>query len=55
MSFFTELDNEYNEPGQQWMNTISLIMNDILDSVRQFHSFYFVFPLFCFSDQDFIF
>jgi len=30
----SELNNEHHEPGQQWMNTISLIMNDILDSVR---------------------
>ncbi len=29
----SELNNEYHEPGEQWMNTISLIMNDILDTV----------------------
>jgi len=29
----SELNNDHHEPGQQWMNTISLIMNDILNSV----------------------
>jgi len=30
----SELNNEYHEPGEQWVNTLSLIMNDILDSVH---------------------
>ena len=29
----SELNDPFHEPGEQWMNTISLIMNDILDSV----------------------
>lgn len=30
----SELNNDYHEPGEQWMNTLSLILNDILDSVQ---------------------
>ncbi len=30
----SELNNDYHEPGEQWMNTLSLIMNDILASVQ---------------------
>ena len=29
----SELSNDYHEPGQQWMNTISLIMNEVFKSV----------------------
>lgn len=29
----SELNNDYHEPGQQWMNTISLIMNEIFAAV----------------------
>ena len=29
----SELNNEYNEPGLQWMNTISIILNDVFNSV----------------------
>lgn len=28
----SELNNAFHEPGEQWMNTLSLIMNDILSS-----------------------
>lgn len=30
----SELNNEYHEPGQQWMNTISLILNEVFNSVK---------------------
>jgi len=30
----SELNNAFHEPGEQWMNTLSLIMNEILSSVR---------------------
>lgn len=30
----SELNNDYHEPGEQWVNTLSLIMNDILNSVQ---------------------
>ncbi|MCK4751332.1 MAG: hypothetical protein KAT15_29945, partial [Bacteroidales bacterium] len=30
----SEHKNETHEPGQQWMNTISLIMNEVFNSVR---------------------
>jgi CubicO group peptidase (beta-lactamase class C family) len=30
----SELNNDYHEPGEQWMNTLSLILNDILDAVH---------------------
>ena len=30
----SELNNAYHEPGEQWMNTLSLIMNDILSSAE---------------------
>jgi len=30
----SELNNDYHEPGEQWMNTLSLIMNDILPAVH---------------------
>jgi len=29
----SELNNEFHEPGEQWVNTLSLIMNDVLDAV----------------------
>ena len=28
----SELNNDFHEPGEQWINTLSLIMNDILSS-----------------------
>ncbi len=31
----SKLNNEYNSPNEQWMNTISIIMNDILNSVEK--------------------
>jgi CubicO group peptidase (beta-lactamase class C family) len=30
----SELNNDYHEPGEQWMNTLSLIMDDILAAVH---------------------
>ncbi len=30
----SELNNDYHEPGQQWMNTLSIIMNDVFNAVR---------------------
>jgi CubicO group peptidase (beta-lactamase class C family) len=30
----SELNNGYHDPGQQWMNTLSLIMNEVFDSVK---------------------
>ncbi len=29
----SELNNDFHEPGQQWVNTLSIIMNDVLGSV----------------------